>query len=187
MPLELSKWDLLGWHATLLWPIFARFVQDLIFNSFLVVKITLMFKRSTWLANFSLCLMLNAVQFSNSEGMSRCITCAVVAVCACLCGILTPLEVVYRRYFVQPCELMNIWVSFHPVLRWAGQKLGLSFRAESEWRGRKNRSKIDWAQRGRGERVLGVGDMEVAECADACWHTKMTPYPHPHNSGLWII
>lgn len=126
-----------------------------------------MYKRSTWLANFSLYLMLKSI-LSNMEGMSRCITRAAVALCACLCGILTPLEDVYRWYFVQPCELMKMWVSFHPVLCWAGQKLGLSFRAESQWRGRISRSKIDWEQKGRGESALGVGDMEVGEYEGMC-------------------
>lgn len=59
---------------------------------------------------------------------SCCILC--VSVCACLASI----EVVYLWKGVQPCVLMNMWVSFHPLSSWAGQKLWPSFRAESQWR-----------------------------------------------------
>lgn len=130
-----------------------------------------MYIRSTWLASFSLHLMLKSI-LGDMEGMSRCITRAAVALCACLCGIHTPLEVVCR-YFVQPCEVMNMWVSFHPILRWAGQKLGLSFRAESQWRGRISRPKIDWEQKGRGESGLGVGDMEGGGGGGVRGHVQM--------------
>ena len=57
----------------------------------------------------------------------RCILC--ISACARRASI----ELFICRS-VQPCVLMNMWVSFHPHSSWAGQKLGASFRAESQRR-----------------------------------------------------
>lgn len=47
-------------------------------------------------------------------------------------GCLPSMDVFYLWNRVQPCEIMNMWISFHPSE--AKRKLGPSFRAESLWR-----------------------------------------------------
>lgn len=54
----------------------------------------------------------------------------------------TPLEVVYCLYFVQPCELMNMWVSFHPRLGWTESGAQLQGRVTVERKKRQIKNRL---------------------------------------------